>query len=79
MRCPVCDSLNREHLLLCQVEASVTLLQRRKAIPGAVLEGTDIPADAEEIVLSTRIQESRIMAKLTQHCGIAHPLFSRIA
>ena len=79
MHCPVCDSLNREHMRLCQVEASVTLLQRRKAIGGLDLKPADVPADAEEIVLATRKQQTKIIAKMTQHCEHAHPLLAETA
>ena len=78
MACPICESLKREHNVLCEIEARVTLRQRAATVSGRGLD-VDGAHHADEVVLDSRRRQIKIAAKLDQHRRSEHPPFSEIA
>jgi len=70
MRCPICQSLTREHGLECQVEAAAVMQQRRNMIQPAPAEPFD--ETCQETVLASRKRQARIMSKMESHQALAH-------
>lgn len=70
MRCPVCQSLTREHGLECQIEAAAVMQQRRKMILPALSEPFD--EMCQETVLASRKRQVRIVSRMECHKAVAH-------
>jgi len=71
MSCPICESLNREHSLLCEEEARLTLVERSKTI-GRSAAGESASPPQREQILSARKRQVRIASKLENHKALAH-------
>ena len=72
MRCRVCELLNREHDLMCEVEATLSLSERYK-----MLNPSDEPldgngSDARELLLLSRKRQASIRSRLESHKAKAH-------
>jgi hypothetical protein len=73
MRCSVCDSLQREHSLMNQIEAT-TVLQKRHRLMHPLLENPDQNPDQvlDEIVLFSRKRQAQIAFRLQRHQDRVH-------
>jgi len=71
MKCPVCESLHREHNQLCEEEARLTLAERT-AKSGASAADAAPPAQLREKILSARKRQSRVASDLRDHKAMAH-------
>jgi hypothetical protein len=72
MKCPVCESLNREHSLECQIEATAVIKLRREMIRRSPPE-IDVPDDSRgDIILTSRKRQAQIVHKLDEHKARAH-------
>ena len=73
MRCSVCDSLQREHSLMNQIEAT-TVLQKRHRLVHPLLETPDQNPDQvlDEIVLFSRKRQAQIAFRLQRHQDRVH-------
>ena len=73
MRCSVCDSLQREHSLMNQIEAT-TVLQKRHRLMHPLLEHADQNPDQvlDEIVLFSRKRQAQIAFRLQRHQDRVH-------
>jgi hypothetical protein len=69
MKCPVCESLHREHNQLCEEEARLTLAERTGK-PAASDSGRSAPL--RERILSARKRQSRVASDLQNHKAMAH-------
>ena len=71
MKCPVCESLHREHNQLCEEEARLTLAERTGK---PVLSSADPAHSAplRERILSARKRQSRVASDLRNHKALAH-------
>jgi hypothetical protein len=74
MRCAVCEALNREHSLMCEVEATAILQQRYDMILRPQQEGLDQDTyqERQEMVLSSRKRQLKITCRLQRHRILAH-------
>jgi hypothetical protein len=76
MRCPVCDALERERILMNQVEASTVLQQRSKMIQrsGATVSGADAQPDQDldEVIRFSRKCQAKIAFRLQRHQDREH-------
>jgi hypothetical protein len=88
MRCPICEALNREHGLLCQLEATVILRNRNEASldrssfdpsgsasanqPSAGATLRVLEDNSEAFVLATRKRQAQILNLLENHKAKAH-------
>jgi hypothetical protein len=70
MRCPVCQSLTREHGLECQIEAAAVMQQRRKMMLPAPSEPFD--EICQETVLASRKRQVWIVSRMECHKVLAH-------
>ena len=73
MRCPVCDALNREHSLMCEVEATMVLRQRYQMMNGPQLDIHNLDEDSRDLVLMSRKRQAKILSRLESHKARAHP------
>jgi hypothetical protein len=69
MKCPVCESLNREHNHLCEEEARLTLAERAVSSTAAAPAPS---APLREQILSARKRQSRVASDLRNHKALAH-------
>jgi len=72
MRCPVCDALNREHSLMCEVEATVILRERYEMINPPKAFGEKHDEESRSLVLMSRKRQARIMSNLESHKARGH-------
>ena len=76
MRCPVCDALERERILMNQVEASTVLQQRSKMIqrPSANANGAEPQPDQDldEVIRFSRKCQAKIAFRLQRHQDREH-------
>jgi hypothetical protein len=75
MRCSVCDSLQREHSLMNQIEATTVLQKRHRMVyPLPQSENPDQNPDQEldEIVLFSRKRQAKIAFRLQRHQDLVH-------
>ena len=75
MRCTVCDTLQREHSLMNQIEAT-TVLQKRQRLLCPLFQN-DTPEqspdhDLDEIVLFSRKRQAQIAFRLKRHHDRVH-------
>ena len=75
MRCSVCDSLQREHSLMNQIEAT-TVLQKRHRLLHPLLENEKPDQNPDqvldEIVLFSRKRQAQIAFRLQRHQDRVH-------
>jgi hypothetical protein len=75
MRCSVCDSLQREHSLMNQIEAT-TVLQKRHRFLHPLLENESADQNPDqvldEIVLFSRKRQAQIAFRLQRHQDRVH-------
>ena len=74
MKCPVCDALERERILMNQVEASTALQQRYKMILPHVADGMDAQPDQDldEVIRFSRKCQAKIAFRLQRHQDRVH-------
>ena len=75
MRCSVCDSLQREHSLMNQIEATTVLQKRHRLLqPLLQSENPDQNPDQvlDEIVLFSRKRQAQIAFRLQRHQDRVH-------
>jgi len=74
MRCPVCESLERERRLMNQIEASTILQQRYKMILPLVAHGADAQPDQDldEVIRFSRKCQAKIAFRLQRHQDREH-------
>ena len=72
MRCPVCDALNREHSLMCEVEATMILRERYAMMDPPRAPGENHDGDSRDLVLMSRKRQAKIMWSLELHKAVAH-------
>lgn len=74
MRCPVCDALERERILMNQIEASTVLQQRYKMILPALAQGVDAQPDQDldEVIRFSRKCQLKIAFRLQRHQDRVH-------
>jgi hypothetical protein len=76
MKCPVCDALERERILMNQVEASTVLQQRSKMIqrPSANANGAEPQPDQDldEVIRFSRKCQAKIAFRLQRHQDREH-------
>ena len=72
MKCPMCASLNREHLGECEVEATATLRQRYEAACVAPAHFSETDQKDAEIVLASRKRQMQIALTLRRHQAVDH-------
>ncbi len=69
MKCPVCESLHREHNQLCEEEARLTLAERTAK---SVAAEPAPSAPLRDRILSARKRQSRVASDLRNHKALAH-------
>ena len=74
MRCPVCDALERERILMNQVEASTVLQQRHRMIVPPIAKGADAQPDQDldEVIRFSRKCQAKIAFRLQRHQDREH-------
>ena len=74
MRCPVCESLERERRLMNQIEASTVLQQRSKTILPSIAHGVDAQPDQDldEVIRFSRKCQAKIAFRLQRHQDREH-------
>jgi len=74
MRCPVCESLERERRLMNQIEANTVLQQRYKMILPPVAERVDAQPDQDldEVIRFSRKCQAKIAFRLQRHQDREH-------
>jgi hypothetical protein len=74
MRCPVCESLERERRLMNQIEASTVLQQRYKMILPPITERVDAQPDQDldEVIRFSRKCQAKIAFRLQRHQDREH-------
>ena len=74
MRCPVCESLERERRLMNQIEANTVLQQRYKMILPPVAEQVDAQPDQDldEVIRFSRKCQAKIAFRLQRHQDREH-------
>lgn len=72
MRCRVCESLNREHDLMCEVEATLSLSERYKLLNPSEEPLEASVSDARELLLLSRKRQASIRSRLESHKAKAH-------
>ena len=74
MRCPVCDALERERILMNQIEASTVLQQRSNMIQRPSANGTDAQPnqDLDEVIRFSRKFQAKIAFRLQRHQDREH-------
>ena len=74
MRCPVCESLERERRLMNQIEANTVLQQRYKMIlPSIAQEAHAQPDhDLDEVIRFSRKCQAKIAFRLQRHQDREH-------
>ena len=74
MRCPVCESLERERRLMNQIEANTVLQQRYKMILPPVAEQMDAQPDQDldEVIRFSRKCQAKIAFRLQRHQDREH-------
>ena len=74
MRCPVCDALERERILMNQIEANTVLQQRYQTILPAIANGTDTQPnqDLDEVIRFSRKCQAKIAFRLQRHQDRVH-------
>ncbi len=74
MRCPVCDALERERILMNQVEASTVLQQRSKLTQRPSANGADAQPDQDldEVIRFSRKCQAKIAFRLQRHQDRVH-------
>jgi hypothetical protein len=72
MRCPICDALNREHSLMCEVEATMVLQQRYRMMNSPEPDLHELDKDSRDLVLMSRKRQAKIMSRLASHKAEAH-------
>ncbi len=74
MRCPVCESLERERSLMNQIEANTVLKQRSKTILPPVPDGLDAQPDQDldEVIRFSRKCQAKIAFRLQRHQDREH-------
>ncbi len=70
MRCPICDSLLREHSLMCEVEATASIQQRYGMMLAAASSTPD--SERDEMLLLSRKRQAKIVTRLEDHKARAH-------
>jgi hypothetical protein len=70
----VCDALERERILMNQVEASTVLQQRYKTILPAIASGADAQPDQDldEVIRFSRKCQAKIAFRLQRHQDRVH-------
>ncbi len=75
MRCSVCESLQREHSLMNQIEAT-TVLQKRHRLLQPLLQHENMEQNPDqvldEIVLFSRKRQAQIAFRLQRHQERVH-------
>lgn len=72
MQCPVCEALNREYSLMCEVEATLVLRERYAMLrpcPDVQQAGVE---DAREMVLLSKKRQASIRSCLESHKAKVH-------
>ncbi len=74
MRCSVCESLQREHSLMNQIEATTVLQKRHRLLQPLRDENLDQNPDQvlDEIVLFSRKRQAQIAFRLQRHQDRVH-------
>ena len=74
MRCPVCESLERERRLMNQIEANTVLQQRYKMILPPAAERVDAQPDQDldEVIRFSRKCQAKIAFRLQRHQDREH-------
>ncbi len=74
MKCPVCDALERERILMNQIEASTVLQQRYKMILPPVADAVDAQPDQDldEVIRFSRKCQAKIAFRLQRHQDREH-------
>jgi hypothetical protein len=72
MRCPVCESLQREHGVQSQLEAAAVIGQWRSLLlrSGESTESNPYNSDS---LLASRKRQASISSQLHRHRQLAHP------
>ena len=74
MRCPVCDALERERILMNQIEANTVLQQRHRMIlpPAPVGAEAQPDQDLDEVIRFSRKCQAKIAFRLQRHQDREH-------
>ncbi len=74
MRCPVCESLERERRLMNQIEANTVLQQRSQMILPSVAHRVDAQPDQDldEVIRFSRKCQAKIAFRLQRHQDREH-------
>jgi len=74
MRCSVCDALERERLLMNQIEANTVLQQRHRMILAPVADKADAQPDQDldEVIRFSRKCQAKIAFRLQRHQDRVH-------
>jgi hypothetical protein len=72
MKCPICESLNREHSRECEIEAAAVIRQGSELVRTSRADSSGTDQNLVEAALASRKRQLKITSRLQQHKAAAH-------